>query len=238
MKIEIWSDFMCPFCYIGEHRLKAALEQFPHKNEVEFVYRSFELDPNAKRDYDTDIYGLLAVKYGTSVAQAKAMNANLAEQGKQDGLTFNFDNFVPTNSFDAHRLSHYAATQGKMDEFMERGFYAGFTEGKHLGDHETLLALAAEVGLNTEEAAAVLAGDAFAKEVRADEQEGAALGITGVPFFVINRKYAISGAQPTELFLQTLQKVWDEEQPLTMINGADSAVCTDEGCEVPKNKES
>ncbi|MDG4657237.1 DsbA family oxidoreductase [Ectobacillus antri] len=238
MKIEIWSDFMCPFCYIGEHRLKAALEQFPHKNKVEFVYRSFELDPNAKRDYDTDIYGLLAAKYGTSVAQAKAMNANLAEQGKQDGLTFNFDNFVPTNSFDAHRLSHYAATQGKMDEFMERGFYAGFTEGKHLGDHETLLSLATEVGLNTEEAAAVLASDAFTKEVRADEQEGAALGITGVPFFVINRKYAISGAQPTELFLQTLQKVWDEEQPLTMINGADSAVCTDEGCEVPKNKES
>jgi predicted DsbA family dithiol-disulfide isomerase len=210
MKVEIWSDVMCPFCYIGKRRFEAALQQFPNKDDIEVVYRSFELDPNAKRDVNQDVHDMLASKYGMSREEAKAKNDEVAGQAKDLGLTYNFDNMILTNTFDSHRLMHFAASYGKMQEMTERLFKAYFTDSKHIGDHETLAALAAEVGLDKNEAAKMLAGDEYTKEVRADEHEAGQLGIRGVPFFVINRKYAISGAQPVEVFLEALQKAWDE----------------------------
>ncbi|MFX3623634.1 MAG: DsbA family oxidoreductase [Ectobacillus sp.] len=233
MKIEIWSDFLCPFCYIGKRRLEAALQQFAHKDEVEVVYRSFELNPNAKRDIETDIHSLIAAKYGISREQAQAANNNIAMQAKEVGLTFRFDTMIPTNSFDAHRLVHFAAGHGKMQEMMERLFQAYFIDSKHIGDRETLMALAAEVGLDKENTAAMLASDEYTAEVRADEQRARELGISGVPFFVFNGKYAVSGAQPSEVFLEVLQKVYDENRLNETMH--DGAVCTDEACDIPRN---
>jgi predicted DsbA family dithiol-disulfide isomerase len=241
MKVEVWSDFGCPFCYIGKRRFEAALERFAHKNEVEVVFRSFELDPHAERDVDYDVHDMLASKYGMSRERAIAMNENVRRQAEEVGLTFNFDTLVLTNTFDAHRLAHYAAKQGKMNQMADRLFQAYFTNSEHLGDHAALTAMAGEIGLDRDEAAEVLAGGAYAAEVRADEEEASRLGIRGVPFFVIDRKYAVSGAQPSETFLGALQKAWDESQPLTVLNGTDGdsaeAGCTDDICTPsPKGK--
>jgi predicted DsbA family dithiol-disulfide isomerase len=235
MKVEIWSDFVCPFCYIGKRRFEAALEAFSNKNDIEVVYRSFELDPNAKKDVNHDIHQMLASKYGMSREKAKAMNDDLTGQATAVGLTYHFDTMILTNTFDAHRLAHFAAGAGKMHEMTERLLKAYFTESKHIGDHETLANLAAEVGLNKDEAAQILAGEGFTSEVRADEQKAVSLGIRGVPFFVIDSKYAVSGAQPTEVFLEALQKAWsDNKPPLVILNdssqSATDAACADDVC--------
>jgi predicted DsbA family dithiol-disulfide isomerase len=234
MKVEVWSDYQCPFCYIGKRRFEKALQQFSHKSAVEVVFKSFELDPSAERDISMNTYEMLAKKYGTSIEQAKASTEGVAKQAKEEGLEYYFDRIKLTNSFDAHRLMHYAQTFGKAQEMNEALFYAYFTGSKHIGEHETLCALAEQVGLDKKEVEEMLAGDKFTAEVHADEQEGSQLGITGVPFFVLNRKYGISGAQPTELFLETLNKVWAEENPLQMVNSAsdDNNSCTDGSCGV------
>lgn len=209
MKIEIWSDFACPFCYMGKRRLERALEQFPNRTEVEIAFRSFELDPNAERETDMDVYDMLSAKYGVSRSQAISMNAQLAGQARELGLIYRFDTMILTNTFDAHRLTHWAARQGKQAEMAERLFRAHFTDSLHIGRRETLIGLAEEVGLGRDEAANMLAGEAFADAVRKDEREAAGLGIRGVPFFLIDRKYAVSGAQPVDVFLQALRKGWD-----------------------------
>jgi len=171
------------------------------------------------------------------MSREEAMNRyqDVGKQAASVGLEYNFDKMIPTNTFDAHRLALLAAQYGKREQMVERLFFAYFTESKHIGDAETLVALAKEVGLDGEEVAKMLAGDQFTKEVREDEQEAANLGVRGVPFFVINRKYGLSGAQPTEIFLQALEKAWQEENPLTMMGG-DGAVCDDTGCEIPDKK--
>ena len=212
MKVEVWSDFACPFCYIGKRQLEGALSQFPNKDQVEVVYRSFQLDPTMERDTNMDMHQVLASKYGMSLEQAKGMNDRVAQQAKGVGLDYYFDTMIPTNTFDAHRLAHYAATRGKMTEMKERLLKAYFTESLHLGDHEVLAQLAAEVGLDKAETLAMLAGDEYKDKVQEDKQRGADLGINGVPFFVFNNKYAVSGAQPGEVFLGALNKVWEEEQ--------------------------
>ncbi|WP_426454339.1 DsbA family oxidoreductase [Paenibacillus sp. S-38] len=220
MKVEIWSDFMCPFCYIGKRHFEAALEQFPHRERIEVVFRSFELDPHSERDVDHDVHEMLAIKYGMSRDQAIANNQRVGAAAKASGLTFNFDDMILTNTFDAHRLTHYAKEQGKGNELAERLFRAYFTESKHLGDHEVLASLAAEVGLDAAAAAAVLRSGEYAKHVRGDEQEASELGVRGVPFFVIDRKYAVSGAQPSSVFLDTLNKAWSEASPLQVVGDA------------------
>jgi predicted DsbA family dithiol-disulfide isomerase len=234
MKVEVWSDFGCPFCYIGKRRFEEALEHFAHKNEVELVFRSFELDPHAERDFDYDVHDMLSAKYGMSRERAIAMNENVGLQAQEVGLTFNFDTLVLTNTFDAHRLAHFAAEQGKTNAMADRLFRAYFTNSEHLGDHSALTDMAAEIGLDRNEAARILASGEYAAEVRADEEEAAKLGIRGVPFFVIDRKYAVSGAQASETFLGALQKAWDESQPLTVLNDTDGdaaeAGCTDDIC--------
>ncbi|MGG1443327.1 DsbA family oxidoreductase [Brevibacillus laterosporus] len=222
MKVEVWSDFACPFCYIGKQRIEEALDKFAHKDDVEVVFRSFELDPKAQRDVDYDVHDMLVAKYGMSRDQAIAMNENLSGKAKEVGLTFQFDTLILTNTFDAHRLAKYAFKQGKMNPMAQELFRAYFTDSRHLGDHETLVELAVKVGLDRDEALKLLAGDDYSAEVRADEEEASRLGVSGVPFFVIDRKYAVSGAQSTDMFLNALQTAWKESQSLNVFDDAGS----------------
>jgi predicted DsbA family dithiol-disulfide isomerase len=240
LKIEVWSDFVCPFCYIGKRHLELALSQVPFQNGVEVVYRSFELDPNAELNPGTNIHALLAAKYGISIEQAIAINDDIAKRAQTVGLTYHFDTMIPTNTFAAHRLMHFAAEHGKMHDMAERLFRAYFTDSLHIGDRETLTQLAVEVGLSEEATAKMLSSDDYANAVRRDEQEGQRLGIHGVPFYVINRKYAVSGAQPVEVFVEALQKAWSEERPLTIVNDqnhheSDTSICADGTCNVQPN---
>jgi predicted DsbA family dithiol-disulfide isomerase len=210
VKIEVWSDFGCPFCYIGKRRLERALESFSHRDEIELVYRSFELDPGAPKDTESSIHELLAVKYGLSLEQAKESNRNVAQQAQTEGLTYNFDTIIPTNTFDAHRLAHYAGEQGKAKEMTERLFRAYFTDSLHIGDRDTLVRLAEEVGLDGAAVREVLEQNTYADAVREDENEARRLGIRGVPFFVLRGKYAVSGAQPLEIFQGALLRAWED----------------------------
>lgn len=237
MKVEIWSDYVCPFCYIGKRRFEAGLRQFSNNEAVEVVYKSFELDPHARRDGNPGVHDMLAAKYGMSREQAVANTNNITQQAKALGLDYYFDRTIQTNTFDAHRLSHFAASKGKLAEMTERLLKAHFTDTLHIGNHEMLADLAAEVGLDRVEALRVLTDGEYADDVRADEQEAGRVGVRGVPFFVINRKYTISGAQPSEVFLEALQKAWDEDHLLTEFGGsAEGAVCTDDDCAVPRQE--
>ncbi|AQY50574.1 hypothetical protein PWEIH_08701 [Listeria weihenstephanensis FSL R9-0317] len=228
MKVEIWSDFACPFCYIGKRNFEAGLKEFGQDVEVE--YRSFELDPSAPVKYDQTMDEILAEKYGMTVEKAKGMNDQVSAQAKAVGLDYHFDTMIPTNTFDAHRLLQFAKTEGKSTELKEILLHAYFTDSKNLGDHETLATLATTVGLDKAAVLEMLASDAYAADVRDDEQTGAALGIQGVPFFVINEKYGVSGAQPAESFTEVLEKVWKEENPLTMLNKDDTNQCSGDSC--------
>ncbi|GBK61407.1 DsbA family oxidoreductase [Paenibacillus macerans] len=211
MKIEVWSDFSCPFCYIGKRRLEKALEAFEHREEVQVVYRSFELDPEAPKDAELSIHELLAVKYGLSLLQAKESNQNVAAQAKAEGLDYHFDTAIPTNTFDAHRLSHYAGEKGKAKEMTERLYRAYFTDSLHIGDRDTLVRLAEEAGLDGREAGEVLDQNRYADQVLGDEREARQLGIRGVPFVVLRGKYAVSGAQPLEIFQGALLRAWEDQ---------------------------
>ncbi|WP_138420044.1 DsbA family oxidoreductase [Aquibacillus sediminis] len=234
MKVQIWSDIVCPFCYIGKRRYEAALQQFDHKDDIEMEFKSFQLDPNAEKGTDKDLHQSLATKYGVSYEEGKAMNDRMTEQAKEVGLDYHLDHAIPTNTEDAHRLSYYAKQHGKMNQMMERIMHAYFTESLDVGDHETLVKLAGEVGLDQEDTRQILSDGAFKQEVQVDQQQAAQIGVQGVPFFVFNQKYAVSGAQPTETFLEVLEKVWKEENeqsPIQMINNAGEQ-CTDDNCDI------
>ncbi|MGD6804977.1 DsbA family oxidoreductase [Rossellomorea aquimaris] len=218
---------------MGKRRLEDAIKQIDHPIEV--TYRCFELDPTAERDIKDNIYEKLAKKYGMSIEAAKANTQNMVNMAKEAGLDYQMDTMVLTNTFDAHRLTMYAKTKGVMIEMTERILHALFTESKHIGDHETLAELAAEVGLDRDAVAEMLASDAMADEVRADERAAQQIGVSGVPFYLIDKKYALTGAQPTEVFVQALQKVIAESQ-ITVLNSdsSDGVVCDENGCEIPK----
>ncbi|MGP4059095.1 DsbA family oxidoreductase [Halobacillus sp. H74] len=238
MRIEVWSDFVCPFCYIGKRRLEEALGQFPGKN-VEVVYKSFELDPQAERNTGRNMHEKLAAKYGRSLDEAREMTRNMTEQAKMSGLDFHFDSMIPTNTFNAHRVAQFANEQGLGKEVTERFFKAVLTDSKDLGDTETIADLAAEAGLDRQEVISVLNGTDYTEDVRAEEAEAQQIGVQGVPFFVINRKYAISGAQPTEMFVQGMEKAFAEEEKQPAfedLSGNEGATCTDDGCEPPDNQ--
>jgi predicted DsbA family dithiol-disulfide isomerase len=204
LTVEIWSDVVCPWCYIGKRRFEAAAAQFPH--EVEYTWRSFELDPSAPPTREHGATEHLAAKYGMSLDQARASHAQMTELAAQEGLEYHFDKARGGNSFDAHRLIHLAAAHGRQDEAKERLMRAYFTEGVAIGDREALVALAADIGLDPDEARAVLDGDAYADAVRDDETLAHRIGINAVPFFVLNRRYGVSGAQPAEILVQALEK--------------------------------
>lgn len=210
MKIDVWSDVYCPWCYIGKRRLDRALAQFEHRADLQIRWHSFELDPSAPRAFDGDINDMLSKKYGMTRAQADAAHQKLTALAAQDGLQYRFDLAKPGNTFDAHRLLHFAATMGLTDKLQERLMHGYFTEGLAIGDREAISKIAAEVGLPRDQVDDVLSGDLFGDAVRHDQQEAYALGIRGVPAFVFNRKYLVSGAQSVEILLRSLQRAWDE----------------------------
>jgi len=211
VKVEVWSDVVCPWCYIGKRRLEGALAGFEHAVDVDVEYRSFELNPAAPSNEGQALDQRLADKYGVSIDEARAMNSRVTDAAAAEGLYYRLDIAQPGNPFDAHRLIHLAGTQGLKSEMKERLMAAYFSEGRPVGDPEALVELATEVGLDPERVRAVLASDEFAADVRTEEREAAELGINGVPFFVIDRRYGVSGAQPSELLLQALQKAWSEK---------------------------
>ncbi|ALW84077.1 disulfide bond formation protein DsbA [Hymenobacter sedentarius] len=234
MKVEIWSDIVCPFCYIGKRRFEQALEKFPHADNVEVVWRSFELTPDYRPIPGRNVYESLAEKKGIPVAKAKEMSDYMADMAKEVGLKYDFDNAVPTNTFLGHQLIHLAAKHGKQGEAKERLMAGYYLQGQDLNDVDTLVKLATEIGLDAEEARAALLNGTYAEEVRHDEYQAQQINVRGVPFFVFEDKYAVSGAQPTELFSEVLEKVWDEFQPTkpAPIMVADGPACGPDGCEI------
>jgi predicted DsbA family dithiol-disulfide isomerase len=216
MQVEIFSDVICPWCAVGKRRFEAALRQFEHADEIDVVWRSYELDPHAPVRREGDYVDLLARKYGMTREQAVTANERLTATAAAEGLDFHFEHARSGNTFDAHRLLHYAweAGSGLQDALKERLFVAYFTEGAAIGEPETLVRLAAEVGLDAQECAAILASDRYADEVRADEREAIELGVTGVPFFVVDGKFAIPGAQDADTILSVLQRAWTKGHPI------------------------
>jgi predicted DsbA family dithiol-disulfide isomerase len=234
MNVEIWSDVVCPWCYIGKRRFEGAMAEFAHRDDVNLVWRSFQLDPNAAPTTDGDPLDRLAAKYGMSRDDAEAAQARVTANAATVGLDFQLERARAGNTFDAHRLLHYALSLNKQDELKERLMAGYFVEGEAIGERDVLVRLAAEVGLDEPSARDVLESGAFAAEVRHDEAEASQIGITGVPFFVIDRAYGISGAQPSELILATLDKAWSDAHPLQLIAaaGGDDVSCNDESCSV------
>jgi predicted DsbA family dithiol-disulfide isomerase len=226
MKVEIWSDVMCPFCYIGKRKFEVALEQFEHKDNIEVVWKSFQLQPDLVTDPNKTTLQHLAESKGWTMDYTKQVTAQVVQMAKESGLNYDFDKAVVANSFDAHRVVQFAKTQGKGDAMEEQLFKAYFTEGKNTADHTTLINLAVSIGLNEAAVKEVLGSSAYTDAVHQDVYESQQIGVRGVPYFVLGNKYAVSGAQASETFLGALQKAWSETQPAATIDGA---VCTPDG---------
>lgn len=223
MKIEIWSDIMCPFCYIGKRRFEQALETFEGKDKVEIEWKSYLLSPELVTDPNKNLHEFLAEHKGVSLEEAKGMNDYVTNMAAQTGLTYNFDKAIPANSFNAHRMLHFAKEFGKQNEAEEALFKAYFTDGKNIDDAATLSEIAASVGLDTAALAEAMGSEAYFQDVVMDVQEAQNIGVRGVPFFVFNRKYGVSGAQESGTFLEVLEKSYGEWQqanaPLDVIEG-------------------
>ncbi|MFI6577019.1 DsbA family oxidoreductase [Nocardiopsis sp. NPDC050513] len=236
MRVEIWTDINCPWCYVGKARFDKALDGFEHRDRVEVVHRSFELDPSHPRDEVVPVLPLLARKYGITEAQAVQAEQRIAGNAAAEGLEYRTEGRDVGNSFDMHRLLHLAAEHGRQGALIDVLYRANFAEERSAFEGvDRLVELAAEAGLDAGEARSVLADpDRYADEVRADEREAAQLGATGVPFFVLDRAYGVSGAQPVEAFRQALEQAWAQRTPLTMVDGAqDSEACGPDGCALP-----
>lgn len=232
MKVEIWSDVMCPFCYIGKRKFEAALDQFDHKESIEIVWKSFQLNPAQVTNPDQSVTEYLAEAKGWTLSYARQMNDYVTNMAAEVGLQYDFDKAVIANSFDAHRVVQLAKTHGKGDDMEERLFKAYFTEGFNTADHDTLLKLGTDIGLDEAEVKQVLSGNQFATEVKKDISEARQVGVTGVPFFVFNQKYAVSGAQAPETFLGALQKSfgeWNAVNPQAESVTIGGPACTPEG---------
>ena len=210
MQVEIWSDVVCPWCYLGKVRFERALETFEHAGEVQVIYRSFELDPTIPAGRTTPTVDMLAVKYGMTEAAAEQAQRQMEQRAADDGLTFQMDGLESGNTRDAHRLVQLAKERGRQRDMVERLHRAYFTEQRSIFDHESLKDLAVEAGLDRAEASQVLADELFTDQVETDESMAQALGATGVPLFVVDRKYGISGAQPAETISQVLARAWAE----------------------------
>ena len=228
MKVEIWSDIVCPFCYIGKRKFEKALQSFDAKDKVEVIWRSFQLDPGMKPVTGQTVHEYLGKRKGVTAAEGKQMNDSMAAMAKEVGLEYNFDKAIITNTLVAHRLLHFAKHKGVQDELKERLFKAYYTEGKDTGDIETLVKLGEEAGLNAVEIREILKSDIYKEEVMQDQYKAQQVGVGGVPFFVFNDKYAVSGAQPTNVFAQVLDKVWQEEKPQVEVI-SEGGYCTPQG---------
>jgi predicted DsbA family dithiol-disulfide isomerase len=235
MKIEIWSDVVCPFCYIGKRRFEIALSQMPFKDKVKVVWRSYQLDPQMKHVPGQDIHDMLADKKGQSREWAKEMNNYVSNMAKEVGLHYQMDKVIPANTLAAHRLSHLALKYSLQDKMEEKLFSAYFTAGKNMEDIETLVELGKEIGLDPLEVRQVLNSEEYKKEVYNEQYFAQNIGIQGVPFFLMNEKYGVSGAQPVELFIKALNQSFQEWEGDTNSkvesNHDDANSCsTEEGC--------
>ena len=232
MKVEIWSDVMCPFCYIGKRKFEAALNAFENKTDVEIVWKSFQLNADLKTDPSKNTVQHLAESKGWTMEYTRNTIKQVTEMASSVGLSYDFDKAVVANSFDAHRLIQYAKTKNKGDAAEEALFKAYFTEGKNTADHAVLIALGTEIGLDAESVKTLLKGTDFSAEVKKDIAESQQIGVSGVPFFVFDRKYAVSGAQDSKVFLETLNKTWKEHaltNPDAVKKAEGGTVCTPEG---------
>ena len=235
MQVEIWSDVVCPWCYIGKRRFEAALAAFAHRDEVAVVWRSFELDPTAPPERTGDYASRLARKYGMSEERATATLHHMTDVAAEEGLEFDFARTRAGNTFDAHRVIHLALERGGPEvqgAVKERLLRAYFSEGEPIGDVDALVRLAADAGLDEAEVKDVLAGDAYADHVRADEAAAEELDVTGVPFFLIDRRFAVSGAQDATVFTRVLERAWEKSRPVIEVIGAEESgagVCDDDG---------
>lgn len=239
MRVEIWSDIACPWCYIGKARFEKGLESFAHRADVEVVHRSFELDPGHAKGEVAPVVDMLAAKFGRSRQEALAMEEQVASHARSEGLGYRVGDRDHGSTFDIHRLLHLAKARGRQDELLGLVYRANFAEERSVYDPETLVDLAVEAGLDEAESRVVLSdADAYAEQVRADEREAAELGATGVPFFVLDRRYGVSGGQPAEVFTQALEQAWRGRAitPLAGVaeDGRGAACDTDGSCEIPQ----
>ena len=232
MRIDIWSDVVCPWCYVGKRRLETALADFPHADQVEVVWHSFELDPSAPQHGHELTTPMLARKYGRSEGEMRQMQQQLIDVAAEEGLVFRLFENVHTKTIDAHRLLHLAHEAGRQDVLKEALLAAYFVEARNVGDHDVLREVAVSAGLDPTRVDEVLASDEYAADVRADIEQARAYGATGVPFYVVDQKYGISGAQPTELFAKVLDQAWAERQPPLQVvpAGGSGEVCGPDGC--------
>ncbi|MDN4495447.1 DsbA family oxidoreductase [Ureibacillus aquaedulcis] len=234
MKVEVWSDYVCPFCYIGKRQLEQSIKDAGFEGQIEVVLKSYLLDPTTPVDTNQSVYASLSKKYNVSEEQAKEMTKNVAERAKEVGLNYNFDIMKDANTTSAHRLAKWANTKGKGKELSERLLKSYFLEGGAIGKQDVLLSLVEEVGLDQAEAQEILKSNQFQDEVNQDISEAQNLGVRGVPFFVVDNKYGISGAQPKALFDQTIAQAASEAglKPKLKMVGDAGSVCTDGQCEL------
>ncbi len=232
MKVEIWSDVVCPFCYIGKRKFEQALGEFAHRADVQVEWKSFQLMPNFVPAPGESIHASLAKKKGVPEAEGRRMSDYMTDAAKAVGLDYQFDKAIPANTFLAHQLIHFGAHQGRQDATKERLMAAYYLEGRDLNSSDVLVNLAAEIGLDAEAARQALLAGTYANEVRRDEYEAQQIGVQGVPFFVFDDKYAVSGAQPSEVFAEVLGKAWEEGHPNTQpVMLADGPACGPDGCD-------
>ncbi len=229
MRIDVWADLVCPFCHLGRRHLELALEQFEHADEVGVVWHSFELDRGAPAVDDTPAIERVAAKYGSTPEQTIAQHRLMAQDAAAVGLDFQWERMVGGSSYDAHRLLHLARSLGREEQVTDRVLRAWYTEGAALGDHDTLVRLATEAGLEDGAVRALLDSDDFGIDVRTDEALAAQIGVTSVPTFVLDQKYGVTGAQPVEVMLQAIRQVWDlqgtEPEPVTAGGGCGGGCC-------------
>ena len=231
MVIEIWSDFACPFCYIGKKKLEKALNNFEHKDKVKIEFKSYELNPNAPLETNDKGYEAFAKLKGMPIDQVKQMFNQLTLTAQAYDLDYQMNEIVMTSTRKAHRLAKWAKTKNKEAELTEELFNAYFSEGLNIANNKTLLNLVEKVGLDVNEAKDVLNNNLFEDEVANQINEGKSLGVRGVPFFVFNRKFAISGAQPDEHFNEALKKAYEVESPFETVGSSDDT-CGPDGCEI------
>jgi predicted DsbA family dithiol-disulfide isomerase len=232
VRIEIWSDVVCPWCYIGKRRLETALARFPHRDEVEIVWRSYQLDPAAPTEPTETASEMLARKYRMTPAQAAEAQGRVSALAAEEGMRWRHEDSPHANTLDAHRLLHLAAEEGRQGELKEALLDAYFGQARNVADHAVLREVATGVGLDAARVDEVLAGREFEAEVEADVDQAAAYGASGVPFYVVDRKYGVSGAQPVEVFSQVLEKAWSDAHPVLETVGGGEDACGPDGCAI------
>ncbi|MEI3604153.1 DsbA family oxidoreductase [Pseudogracilibacillus sp. SE30717A] len=235
MRIEVWSDFTCPFCFIGRKTLEMALQQFKHREYVQIEYKCYQLDSNAGKEKTEDIYSMLMKKYGLSIEKVKEMMDQICIQAEQIGLHFQFEKLQHANTFHAHRLVKFAEREEKEQLIIDLLFKKHFIEHENIGERDVLLSIAKEAELNESDVDSLLCLNNYAKAVKNDEQMAEEIGISGVPFYIFNDQHAVAGAQPLEVFVTILEELWNEEivqeKGNNTNNQCKSSYCTGNDCE-------